>query len=214
MIMTLKHEGLMHIINGKISNEMKKIIALALMSFMVSCQTTVQEQNTNKQNMKENWKSEVEQTLKLFGHRNWIVIADAAYPEQSNPAIKTITIDDSQLEAVEFVSQLVEKTSHVDANIFIDKEMAYVQEEDAQGITSYIANLDTILKGKPVKSKLHEDIIRELDSSAKLFNVLIIKTDLAIPYTSVFFQLECGYWNAEAEKSMRQHLEAATTNAE
>ena len=193
---------------------MKKIIALALMSFMVSCQTTVQEQNTIKQPRKENWKSEVEQTLKLFGHRNWIVIADAAYPEQSNPAIKTITIDESQLEAVEFVSQLVEKTSHVAANIFIDKEMAYVQEKDAQGITSYIAELDTVLKGKPVQTKLHEDIIRELDDSAKLFNVLIIKTDLTIPYTSVFFQLECGYWNAEAEKKMRQQLEAAITNAE
>ena len=61
---------------------------------------------------------------------------------------------------------------------------------------------------------MHEDIIRELDASAKLFNVLIIKTDLAIPYTSVFFQLECGYWNAEAEKNMRQQLEASKTNAE
>ena len=193
---------------------MKKLIALSILTFMLSCQTPVQKQNTNNQKMDKNWKSEVEQTLKQFGHRNWIVIADAAYPEQSNPAIKTITIDDSQLEAVAFVSQLVEKTSHVDANIFIDKEMAYVQEKDAQGITSYIAELDKVLKGKPVKTKLHEDIIRELDDSAKLFNVLIIKTDLAIPYTSVFFQLECGYWNAEAEKNMREQLEAAKTNAD
>ena len=58
---------------------------------------------------------------------------------------------------------------------------------------------------------LHEDIIRELDTSAKLFNVLVIKTDLAIPYTSVFFQLECGYWNANAEKNMRQQLESANS---
>jgi len=193
---------------------MKKLIALSLLSFMLSCQTTVQEQNTNKQTMEENWKTEVEKTLKLFGHRNWIVIADSAYPEQSNPAIKTITIDDSQIDAIDFVSELVEKTSHVDANIFVDKEMTYVQEKDAEGITSYRTELDKILKGKPVKSLLHEDIIRELDESAKLFNVLIIKTDLAIPYTSVFFQLECGYWNAEAEKNMREQLEAANTNAE
>jgi len=193
---------------------MKKLIALSLLSFMLSCQTTVQEQNTNKQTMEENWKTEVEKTLKLFGHRNWIVIADAAYPEQSNPAIKTITIDDSQIDAIDFVSELVEKTSHVDANIFVDKEMTYVQEKDAEGISSYRTELDKILKGKPVKSLLHEDIIRELDESAKLFNVLIIKTDLAIPYTSVFFQLECGYWNAEAEKNMREQLEAAKTNAE
>ena len=191
---------------------MKKLIALSIISFMLSCQTTVQEQNTNKQTMEENWKSEVEKTLKLFGHRNWIVIADAAYPEQSNPAIKTITIDESQLEAVEIISDLIEKAKHVDANIFIDKEMAFVPEKDAKGIASYRTNLNKVLEGKPVKTKLHEDIIRELDASAKLFNVLIIKTDLAIPYTSVFFQLECGYWNADAEKNMRQELENTTIN--
>ena len=190
---------------------MKKIIVLSVFALMLSCQTSVQKQQINNP-VKESWKTEVEQTLKLFGHRNWIVIADSAYPEQSNPAIKTITIDDSQLEAVAYVSDLIEKTAHVDANIFIDKEMAFVQEKDANGIESYIAGLNKVLEGKPTNTMLHEDIIRELDSSAKLFNVLIIKTDLAIPYTSVFFQLECGYWNAEAEKNMRQLLENATTN--
>lgn len=193
----------------KQAETMKKLIILSVL--MLSCQTSVEKQEINEQ-VKENWKTEVEQTLKLFGHRNWIVIADSAYPEQSNPAIKTITIDNSQIDAVAFVSELIEKTKHVDANIFIDKEMAYVQEKDAEGITSYMANLDKILKGKSVQTLLHEDIIRELDTSAKLFNILIIKTDLAIPYTSVFFQLECGYWNGEAEKNMRQQLEKATTN--
>lgn len=193
---------------------MKKLIALSILSFMLSCQTTVQEQNTNNQKMKQNWKSEVEKTLKQFGHRNWIVIADAAYPEQSNPAIKTVTIEGSQIDAVAYVSQLIEKAQHVDANIFIDKEMAFVSEKDAKGIASYRADLSKLLDGKNVKTLLHEDIIRELDSSAELFNVLIIKTDLAIPYTSVFFQLECGYWNAEAEKTLRQQLESANLNVQ
>lgn len=185
---------------------MKKIVILSLLSLMISCQTSVQKQQLNEP-AKDNWKTDVEKTLKLFGHRNWIVIADSAYPEQSNPAIKTITIDDSQLEAVEFVSDLIEKATHVSANIFIDKEMAYVAEKDANGIEKYRKDLTGVLEGKPVKTMLHEDIIRELDTSAKLFNVLIIKTDLAIPYTSVFFQLECGYWNGEAENNMRQNLE-------
>jgi len=190
---------------------MKKIIVLSVLSLLLSCQESVQKQQIHEPT-KENWKTEVEQTLKLFGHRNWIVIADSAYPEQSNPAIKTVTIDDSQIEAVDFVSHLIEKANHVDANIFIDKEMAYVQEKDAEGITTYISNLDEILKGKPIQTLLHEDIIRELDTSAKLFNVLIIKTDLAIPYTSVFFQLECGYWNGDVENDLRKRMESANTN--
>ena len=191
---------------------MKKLLLFTLISVLLSCNAPVPNPQNNSSTENPDWKIEVEQTLKLFGHRNWIVIADGAYPEQSNPAIKTITIDDSQLEAAAFVRQLIENTAHVGANIFIDKEMAFVSENDAKGIESYRADLDKVLEGKPVKTMLHEDIIRELDTSAKLFNVLIIKTDLAIPYTSVFFQLECGYWNGEAEMNMRQKLKNATTN--
>lgn len=177
------------------------------MIVILSCSKPVQKQQNNVAKSEvQDWKLEVEKTLKLFGHRNWIVIADGAYPQQSNQAIKTITIEANQLEAVEFVNQLIEKAKHVNANIFVDKEMAFVPEKEAKGIETYRIKLNEVLEGKPVKTMLHEDIIQELDASAKLFNVLIIKTDLAIPYTSVFFQLECGYWNVEAEKNLRTNL--------
>ncbi|SOE20295.1 RbsD / FucU transport protein family protein [Spirosomataceae bacterium TFI 002] len=186
----------------------RKIVPVFLIMIgLLSCSKPVENKN-NIETMSEvsDWKLEVEKTLKLYGHRNWIVIADGAYPQQSNPAIKTITIDADQLEAVEYVNQLIEKAKHVEANILIDKEMEFVPEKAAKGIESYRAKLEKILEGKPVKTMLHEDIIRELDASAKLFNVLVIKTDLAIPYTSVFFQLECGYWNSEAEENLRKEL--------
>ena len=46
----------------------------------------------------------------------------------------------------------------------------------------------------------HEEIIAKLDRAGELFRVLIVKTNMRIPYTSVFFELDCGYWNAQAEK--------------
>ena len=183
---------------------------IAVILLVLSCSNQQEQQNLIDMKA-NNWKTEIEKTLNQFGHRNWIVIADAAYPEQSNPAIKTVTIEATQLEAVKLVSQLIEKAGHVDANVFVDKEMDFVPEESAKGIESYRKELQQILLGKNTKKMLHEDIIRELDASAKLFNVLIIKTDLAIPYTSVFFQLECGYWNGEAEKSLRELIENAST---
>lgn len=135
------------------------------------------------------------------------MIADGAYPEQSNPAIETISINVSQLEAVAFVNELVRKATHVDATIFVNTEMAFVSENNAKGISKYRDDLNSILKDSRIKTMLHDDIIGKLDSSAKLFNVLIFKTDLAIPYTSVFFQLECGYWNAASENELREALE-------
>ena len=186
----------------------KKILSVIIIMIVIpSCSKPGQKQQNNlAMSEVQDWKSEVEKTLKLFGHRNWIVVADGAYPQQSNQAIKTITITANQLEAVEFLNQLIEKAEHVDANIFVDEEMAFVPEMEAKGIETYRNKLNKVLEGKPVKTMLHEDIIRELDASAKLFNILIIKTDLTIPYTSVFFQLECGYWNAEAEENLRAVL--------
>jgi hypothetical protein len=29
---------------------------------------------------------------------------------------------------------------------------------------------------------------------------------MLIPYTSVFFELDCGYWNAEAEERLREAI--------
>ena len=110
------------------------------------------------------------------------------------------------MEVVEFVNQLIEKYRHLDANIFVDKELTFVQEKDAKGVDAYRTKLNELLEGKLVNKMLHEEIIGELDVSAKMFHVLIIKTDLAIPYTSVFYQLDCGYWNAEAERKLRKEI--------
>jgi hypothetical protein len=50
-----------------------------------------------------------------------------------------------------------------------------------------------------------------LDQTAQTFRVLIIKTELTIPYTSIFFELDCGYWSAEAEQRLRQSMAASAT---
>jgi hypothetical protein len=31
---------------------------------------------------------------------------------------------------------------------------------------------------------------------------------MALPYTSVFLELDCGYWNAEKEQRLRSALES------
>ena len=186
----------------------QKTLLLFSAFLLFSCTKPIPKTEENSLSNSQNWKTEVENTIKLFGHRNWIVVADGAYPKQSNPAIKTITVDANQLEVVQFVNEVIKKSTHVQANIFVDKEMAFVPEKDAKGIEKYRTDLHKILDKNNLKTQLHEDIIKELDNSAKLFDVLIIKTNLSIPYTSVFFQLECGYWNAEAENNLRTNLNA------
>jgi len=154
-----------------------------------------------------NWEQQLEELLPLFGHRNWIVVADSAYPAQSNPGIDTAVIDCGQLEAVKKVFAAIGAQPHIRANVYVDAELDFVAEKDAKGIGSYRRRLKTAL-GSALQTLPHEDIIAKLDTSAETFRVLILKTNMTIPYTTVFFELDCGYWTAAAEKRLRTALAA------
>ena len=156
--------------------------------------------------MNSNWEDLLKERLKLYGHRNWIVIADSAYPAQSRAAIETILTDEDQTVLVERVHSILAACQHATATVYTDKELRFVREEDAPGVTSYRENLATLLKGHDVQDLPHETIIWKLDRVAEKFKVLLIKSNMRIPYTSVFFELECGYWNAESEKRLRSAM--------
>ena len=153
-----------------------------------------------------NWKTELKKDIQLHGHRNWILIVDAAYPYQSKSAIKTIATGVTQIEVVKEVLNAVENASHVDAEIFLDKEIDFVPEADYHEIKQYKKQLKKLINGKNVEKILHEEMIAKIDESAKTFHILVLKSDMVIPYTSVFIRLDCGYWNGEQEQKMRTDM--------
>ena len=65
------------------------------------------------------------------------------------------------------------------------------------------------LAGVETRALPHEDVIRALDEAGRTFRILLLKTTLALPYTSVFLQLDCGYWNVDAESELRAAMKAA-----
>ena len=149
------------------------------------------------------WQQRLATDLNVLGHRNWVVVADRAYPAQSRAGIETIYVGGDQLSAVRQVLAAVDKAPHVRAIVYHDAELDSVPEKHAQGIGKYRDALGKLLEGRPTRELAHEKIIGELDEAAKTFRVLIIKTDMTLPYTSVFLQLDCGYWSAEAEQALR-----------
>jgi hypothetical protein len=155
------------------------------------------------------WKTRLSSLLPLYGHRNWIVVADSAYPLQSKDGIETIVSGEDQLEVVRHVFDAIHSAGHIRANIYADRELAFVPEIDAPGIDDYRKGLHTLLSSARVNYIPHDQVIAKLDQSAQVFRVLIIKTDMTIPYTSVFFELDCGYWNADAEQRLRQAIAAS-----
>ena len=58
-----------------------------------------------------------------MGHRNWIVVADSAYPAQNRAGIETIVAGGDQLEAVKKVLTAIDEAKHVQAKVYFDKEL-------------------------------------------------------------------------------------------
>ncbi len=158
----------------------------------------------------QTWEQRLEQLLPVFGHRNWIVVADSAYPAQSNLGIETIATGEDHLRLLGKVLDSIAAHFHVHANVYVDAELTHVPENDAPGVTELRDELERVV-GRNARVLEHEQIIAKLDESAKLFNIVILKSTLTIPYTSVFLELDCGYWSADAEKRLRNSI--AQTNA-
>ncbi len=157
--------------------------------------------------VKTDWQNDFETKLRLMGHRNWILIADSAYPAQSRPSIETIATGMDQLAILKIVLKAIEQSKHVNANIYLDAELKHVSEQDAPGIENYRNQLNNALEEITVNKLMHEDLIKKLDEAGKTFHVLVLKTNLVLPYTSVFMELDCGYWNSDKEQRLRTEIE-------
>lgn len=149
------------------------------------------------------WKGVIEARLPTYGHRNWIVIADAAYPSQSAPGIETVVADAGQLEVLDFALKALANSRHVTPTIYLDEELHFLTDKDAPGISGYRDQLLAMLGDRKTTSLLHEKLIDRLDTVSKTFRVLIVKTRIALPYSTVFLQLDCSYWPPEAEARLR-----------
>jgi len=159
------------------------------------------------------WEEKLEAALPLLGHRNWILIVDSAYPQQAAPGIETIETGASQLEVVRHVLYALDRSVHVRPVISMDAELPFVPEDDAPGVSHYRAEIHDLLRNYAVESVPHDRVIANVEDASQHFNILVLKTTMAVPYTSVFIRLDCKYWSADAEQRLRARMAPSPTAA-
>jgi hypothetical protein len=178
---------------------------------------TAQTRPAERQNHADaQWHALLHELLPMMGHRNWIAVVDSAYPLQVSPGIETIETGSDQLEVVRRVLHEVAEAPHLRPVVFTDAEMKAVPEDDAPGVSYYRDSLNHFLDefqagnialGTLERHSLpHEEIISKLDQAGQIFHILVLKTRMTIPYTSVFLRLDCGYWSDEQEKRLREKM--------
>jgi D-ribose pyranose/furanose isomerase RbsD len=152
------------------------------------------------------WQSRLAHILPLLGHRNWIMIVDSAYPLQSSSGVETIETNTDQMDVIRQVLTAINGSIHVRPIVYMDAELPYVPEKDAPGVSSYREGIKSVLAGQKITSLPHEQIIAKVDEVGKTFHIVVLKTTMTVPYTSVFLQLNCKYWSDDAEAQMRKAM--------
>jgi L-fucose mutarotase/ribose pyranase (RbsD/FucU family) len=183
---------------------LRTIMTVIIVLFAGLGSVVVSDQSAEKKDVSAAlWEKKLLQELPALGHRNWLVIADSAYPAQISPGIEVVVSNEDHFVVLGKVLKALDSSKHIRPKIYLDKELSYVNEDLAPGIDACKKRLEGMLKGREVKPVLHEELIARLDQVAKTFRILMIKTTLALPYTSVFMELDCGYWSPEAEAKLR-----------
>ena len=120
--------------------------------------------------MSSKWEEILKDRLPLYGHRNWLVIADSAYPAQSSDRRwKPLLPKKNRRLCSRSTFALLGECKHIKPTIYTDQELNFVSEADAQGVTAYRGQLEQLLKGQDVRVLPHDEIISKLDASARCF---------------------------------------------
>ena len=155
------------------------------------------------------WKGIVQNRLPLYGHRNWIVVTDSAFPAYAAPGIETIAVNEDLPSVVKYVAKAISATRHVRATVFLDQELQFIDESDYPGVSDLKRQIAAIFPKDQVSRIPHAEAMTRVDEAGRTFRILFIKTSAAIPYTSVFMRLDCGYLSDEVERRIRAAMAAA-----
>lgn len=155
------------------------------------------------------WQTVLKEKLPLLGHRNWIVVTDMAYPSQAKKGITTLYAQESYVDVLSIVKKMLDHSPHVYAHIYQDKELSYLDDRFCLGINQLKTKIEEVLLSSEIKSIKHDHLIARLDSISNLYEVIVIKTELAKPYTSTFFELDCKYWDNNKQTELNKKISSA-----
>lgn len=151
------------------------------------------------------WRQRFAELLPAYGHRNWILIADAAYPAQVG-AIEVLATGGDHLAIVREVMDALRSAPHVHPVVRLDAELQHVTDDLVPGADALRSTLVADLADLNPEWMLHANLIERVGEVAQKFPVLVLKTTGTVPYSSVFIELDCGYWSPAQEAEMRRRM--------
>ncbi len=174
-------------------------IALGLALFTCSCALRPATGGSN-------WQAAIDRQTQALGYQNWIVVTEASFPALNRPGIRQVIAPVEVPEALDYVLQAMERTQHVRPRVYVARELRSVENDFAPGIDVFRQQLKGALHGHETTELDQQALLTLLEDANRTFDVLLVRTQTALPYTSVFLELQHGYWDGESETRLRDRI--------
>ncbi|MEX1114414.1 MAG: hypothetical protein WEB53_04145 [Akkermansiaceae bacterium] len=152
------------------------------------------------------WQAAVDRQAGQLGYRNWIVIAEASFPAHSRPGVRQVNASVEVPEALDYVLGVLEQTENVRPHVYVTREVSAVENDFAPGIDDYRKRVELAFHGHERTGLDQQSLLTLLQDANRSFDVLVIRTTTALPYTSVFLELQPGYWDVDSETRLRDNI--------
>jgi len=152
------------------------------------------------------WKDAVNRQVSQLGYRNWVIVAEASFPAHNRPGFRQVTADVDVPVAVDYVLNSLERTQHVRPRVYLPREQRSVENDFAPGIDEMRKKIRASLHGHESTELEQQSLLTLLEDASRSFDVLVIRTHTALPYSSVFLELQPGYWDADSESRLRDRI--------
>ncbi len=159
----------------------------------------------------QTWQAAVDRQAAQLGYRNWIVIAEASFPAHSRPGIRQVNASVDIPEALDYVLNALEQTENVRPHVYVTRELRSVENDFAPGIEDLRKKLKGSLHGHEPAELDQQSLLTLLEDANRSFDVLVVRTPTALPYSSVFLELQPGYWDVDSEMRLRDQIERERT---
>ena len=153
------------------------------------------------------WQAAVDHQAAQLGYRNWIVIAEASFPAHNRSGLRQISAPVEVPQAVDYVLQALEQTENVRPQVYLTRELRSVENDFAPGIDQLRELIRESLHGHEPTELDQQSLLTLMEDANRSFDVLVIRTQTALPYSSVFLELKPGYWDADSETRLRERIE-------
>ncbi len=152
------------------------------------------------------WQAAVDRQASQLGYRNWIVIAEASFPAHNRAGLRQVSTDLEVPEALDYVLNVLEKSENVRPNVYVTREARAVENDFAPGMDDYRKRIKSAFHGHETTELEQQSLLTLLENANKNFDVLVVRTTSALPYTSIFLELQPGYWDVDSETRLREKI--------